>query len=270
MLNRFPVMRATRLLLPTITLALAGCSSDTGVLPPVHAGSPSGIKNVMLVHGAWADGSSWNQIITNLSADGYNVTAVQLPLTSLSEDVATVQRALARETGKTLLVAHSYGGVVITQLGNDPRVGGLVYVAAYAPDNGESARDLNGQVPATPITNDLMLDSNGYLTLTATGVAADFAPDLTPEQQTTIAATQGPISATNALGAQVSQVAWKTLPSWYVVSSNDHVISPALETKMANRMNATTLALPSGHLAMLSHPTEVTKFVETAATSLKP
>jgi pimeloyl-ACP methyl ester carboxylesterase len=270
MLNKFPVMGAMRLLLPTITLALAGCSSHTGGLPTVQAAGPTGVKNVLLVHGAWADGSSWNQIITNLNADGYNVTAVQLPLTSLSEDVATVQRALARETGKTLLVAHSYGGVVITQAGNDPKVGGLVYVAAYAPDNGESAVDLNGQVPATPIMNDLMLDSNGYLTLTATGVAADFAPDLTPEQQTTIAATQGPISAMNGLNVKVSQVAWKSLPSWYVVSSNDHVISPALETKMANRMNATTLALSSGHLAMLSHPTDVTKFVETAATSLKP
>jgi pimeloyl-ACP methyl ester carboxylesterase len=236
----------------------------------VQAAGPTGVKNVLLVHGAWADGSSWNQIITNLSADGYNVTAVQLPLTCLSADVATVQRALARETGKTLLVAHSYGGVVITQVGNDPKVAGLVYVAAYAPDNGESAVDLNGQVPATPIMNDLMLDSNGYLTLTANGVAADFAPDLTPEQQTTIAATQGPISAMNGLGASVTQVAWKSLPSWYVVSSNDHVISPALEAKMANRINATTLVLSSGHLAMLSHPTEVTQFVETAATSLKP
>ena len=270
MLNKFPAMGAMRLLLPTITLALAGCSSHTGVLPSVQAAGPAGVKNVLLVHGAWADGSSWNQIITNLNADGYNVMAVQLPLTSLSEDVATVQRALARETGKTLLVAHSYGGVVITQAGNDPKVGGLVYVAAYAPDNGESAIDLNSQVPATPIMNDLMLDSNGYLTLTVTGVAADFAPDLTPEQQTTIAATQGPISAINGLNAQVSQVAWKSLPSWYVVSSNDHVISPTLELTMAKRINATTITLQSGHLAMISHAAEVSTFIEKAASSLRP
>jgi pimeloyl-ACP methyl ester carboxylesterase len=259
-----------RFLVPTIVLALAGCSSHTGGLPPVLAAGPTGVKNVLLVHGAWADGSSWNQIITNLSADGYNVTAVQLPLTSLSDDVATVQRALAREIGKTLLVAHSYGGVVITQAGNDPKVGGLVYVAAYAPDNGESALDLNGQMAATPIMADLTLDSNGYLTLTAAGIVADFAPDLTPEQQTTITATQGPISAPNGLGAKVSQVAWRNLPSWFVVSSNDRVIAPALEVTMAKRMNATTVTLASGHLAMLSHPADVTKVVETAATSLKP
>ena len=258
------------LLVPVLSLALAGCSSETNVLPSVQAAGPTGVKNVLLVHGAWADGSSWNQIITNLSADGYNVTAVQLPLTSLAEDVMALQRALARETGKTLLVAHSYGGIVITQAGNDPKVAGLVYVAAYAPDNAESALDLNGQAPSTPINNDLLLDANGYLTLSATGIASDFAPDLTPQQQTTIAATQGPISAPNGLSVKVSQVAWKSLPSWYIVSSNDRVISPSLEMTMAKRMNATTITLSSGHLSLLSHPTDVTKFVETAATSLKP
>ncbi|WP_047495460.1 alpha/beta hydrolase [Terriglobus sp. TAA 43] len=271
MLHNFYVKGAIRLLIPTISLALAGCSSNSGGgLPPVQAAGPTGVKNVLLVHGAWADGSSWNPVITNLNADGYSVTAVQLPLTSLADDVATVQRALARVTGKTLLVAHSYAGVVITQVGNDPKVAGLVYVAAYAPDNGESVMDLNGQVAATPIMNDLILDTNGYLTLTVSGIAADFAPDLSPEQQTTIAVTQGPVSAPNAFGVKVSQVAWKSLPSWYVVSSNDHVISPTLEMNMAKRMNATTTTLTSGHLAMLSHSADVTKVVETAATSLKP
>ena len=268
--SKSPVDCAMGLMIATIVLALAGCSSHTDGLQSVQAAGPTGVKSVLLVHGAWADGSSWNQIITNLSADGYNVTAVQLPLTSLSDDVATIQRALARQAGKTLLVAHSYGGVVITQAGNDPKVSGLVYVAAYAPDNGESAVDLNGQAAATPIMKDLMLDANGYLTLTATGVAADFAPDLTPGEQTTIAATQGPISAPNGLGAKVSQVAWKTLPSWYVVSSNDRVIAPALELSMAKRMNATTITLQSGHLALISHAAEVSAFIEKAASSLQP
>jgi pimeloyl-ACP methyl ester carboxylesterase len=270
MTSRFHIRKAVCFLIPTALLTLAGCSSGIGGLSRVQAAGPAGIKNVLLVHGAWANGSSWNQVITNLNADGYNVTAVQLPLTSLAEDVATLQRALARENGKTLLVAHSYGGVVITQAGNDPKVAGLVYVAAYAPDDQESAIDLNGQVPATPIMNDLVLDSNGYLTLSASGVSADFAPDLTTEQQTTIAATQGPISAETALGAKVSQVAWKSLPSWYVVSSDDRVISPTLEMRMAKRMNAATVTLSSGHLAMLSHPSDVTKAVETAAISLTP
>jgi len=270
MFSNSSVKTSLRLLVPAVTLALAGCSSQIASVPRVQASGPTGIKNVLLVHGAWADGSSWNQVITSLNADGYNVTAIQLPLTSLDEDVTTLQRALAREPGKTLLVAHSYGGVVITQAGTDPKVAGLVYVAAYAPDNGESVLDLNGQVPATPITADLQQDSLGYLTLSAAGVTADFAPDLTPDQQTTIAATQGPISAPGAFAAKISQVAWKSLPSWYIVSSNDHVISPTLEATMAKRMNATTTTLSSGHLAMLSHPADVTKVVENAAGSLKP
>jgi pimeloyl-ACP methyl ester carboxylesterase len=270
MFSNFNAKISMRLLVPTIALALAGCSSQPKTLPTVQAAGPTGIKNILLVHGAWADGSSWNPLITSLTADGYNVTAVQLSLTSLTDDVATLQRALARETGKTLLVAHSYGGTVITQAGNDPKVGGLVYVAAYAPDNGESVFDLNKQVPETQIMGDLQQDSNGYLTLTTAGVAADFAPDLTSDQQTTLAATQGPISALGAFNVKASQVAWKSLPSWYVVSSNDHVISPTLEATMAKRMNATTTILSSGHLAMLSHTADVMKVVETAATSLKP
>jgi pimeloyl-ACP methyl ester carboxylesterase len=270
MFSKFNAKAPVRLLIPAIALALTGCSSQTGSLPTVKAAGPTGVKNILLVHGAWADGSSWNSIITSLTADGYNVTAVQLPLTSLADDAAALQRALARETGKTLLVAHSYGGVVITQAGNDAKVAGLVYVAAYAPDNGESVLDLNNQVPATQIMGDLQQDTNGYLTLTASGVAADFAPDLTADQQTTIAATQGPISAPGAFAAKVSQVAWRSLPSWYVVSSNDHVISPALEATMAKRMSATTSTLTSGHLSILSHPADVTKVVENAAASLKP
>lgn len=261
--------RAAGFAISTLVLTLAGCSSQSDV-PVAHAAGPTGVKNVLLVHGAWADGSSWNQVIANLNADGYNVTAVQLPLTCLENDVATLQRALARESGKTILVGHSYGGVVMTQAGNDPKVAGLVYVSAYAPDGGESAASLNATVPATPIMNDLQLDSAGFLTLSNTGVAADFAPDLTAAQQVSIAATQGPISLTGGLEATVTQVAWKSLPSWYVVSSNDRVISPALESSMAKRMNATTMTLQSGHLAMLSHPSEVTSFIETAATSLQP
>lgn len=253
----------------TLGLALVGCNSSTTV-QSVRAAGPTGVQNVLLVHGAWADGSSWNQVITNLSADGYNVTAVQLPLTSLVDDVAVVQRALARENGKTLMVAHSYGGIVMTQAGIDPKVAGLVYVCAYGPDAGESALSLNNTVPATPIASDLVPDTAGFLTLTNSGVAADFAQDLPAAEQTTIAATQGPINAVNAFSASVNQVAWKSLPSWYVIGANDRAIAPALEATMAKRMNATTLTLQSGHLAMLSHPTDVSMFIENAASSLKP
>ncbi len=260
---------ATGFAISALVLMLAGCSSQLDV-PIAHAAGPTGVKNVLLVHGAWADGSSWNQVIANLNADGYNVAAVQLHLASLDDDVETLQRALARESGKTILVGHSYGGMVMTQAGNDPKVAGLVYVCAYAPDAGESAVSLNAEEPATPIMNDLQPDSAGFLTLSSTGVAADFAPDLTAAQQVAIAATQGPISLSGGLMGKVTQAAWKSLPSWYVVASNDHVISPALEASMAKRVNATTITLQSGHLAMLSHPSDVTNLIETAATSLQP
>jgi pimeloyl-ACP methyl ester carboxylesterase len=238
-------------------------------VPTAKAAGPTGVKNVLLVHGAWADGSSWNGVITKLHADGYNVIAVQLPLTSLADDVAVVQRALAREDGKTLLVGHSYGGVVITEAGVDPKVAGLVYVSAFAPDAGESALSLTKTGPATPIGGDLVPDATGFLKLSDAGVAADFAQDLSPVQQKTIAATQGPISAPGAFSANVTHVAWKNLPSWFVISSNDRAIGATLEETMAKRINATTLTLKSGHLAMLSHPAEVSNFIEKAANSLK-
>jgi len=254
-------------ILASLAIALSGCTSKSSSV--VQAAGPTGVKNVILVHGAWADGSSWTSVIATLNADGYNVTAVQLPLTSLADDAAVVQRALARETGKTLLVGHSYGGVVITQAGTDPKVAGLVYVAAYAPASGESALSLNGTVPNTPILNDLSADASGFLTISNAGVAADFAQDLSVADQTTVALTQGPISAPGALSASVTTVAWNNVPSWYVVASNDRVISPALEATMAKRMNATTLTLQSGHLAMISHAPDVSAFIEKSASSLQ-
>jgi pimeloyl-ACP methyl ester carboxylesterase len=263
------LFKKSQYVLVSLTLALAGCFSSTQRVQTVQAAGPTGVQNVLFVHGAWADGSCWNQVISNLAADGYNVTAVQLPLTSLADDVAVVQRALARENGKTLLVSHSYGGMVITQAGIDPKVAGLVYVSAYAPAAGESALSLNNTVPATPIAGDLQQDASGFLTLTNAGVAADFAQDLPASEQITIAATQGPLSAI-AFSASATQVAWNNVPSWYIVASNDRAISPTLEAAMAKRMNATTITLQSGHLSMLSHPTDVSNFVESAATSLKP
>jgi pimeloyl-ACP methyl ester carboxylesterase len=251
-------------------LALTLAGFVTLGVPTAKAAGPAGVKNVLLVHGAWADGSSWNRVITKLHADGYNVTAVQLPLTSLADDVAVVKRALALEDGKTLLVGHSYGGVVITEAGTDPKVAGLVYVAAFAPDADESALSLTKTGPATPIGGDLVPDATGFLKLSAAGVAADFAQDLSPAEQTTIAATQGPLSAPNAFSANVTHVAWKNLPTWFIVASNDRAIGATLEQTMAKRMNATTITLKSGHLAMLSHPKEVSDFVEKAASSLKP
>jgi len=229
------------------------------------------VTNTVLVHGAWTDGSSWSKVIPLLQADGYNVVAVQLPLTSLTEDAAVVQRAIALLPGHVLLVGHSYGGSVITQAGGDPKVEGLVYVAAFAPDTGESAYSLGATVPATPIMADFTQDATGFLKLTANGIGADFAQDLTPAEQSLVATTQGPVNAPNALaGPIINGPAWKTHPSWYIIASNDRVIGPVLEQTMASRMKATVVTIASSHVVMLAQPTAVTAFIEKAATTLAP
>src|ERR1700761_6696878 len=157
----------------------------------------SQVKNIVLVHGAFADESSWSKVIPLLLAKGYKVTAVSNPLTTFQDDVAATKRALAAQDGPVILVGHSYGGVVITEAGVDPKVVGLVYVAAFAPDAGESGLSLTKTGPATPIGADLVPDAAGFLKLSAAGVAADFAQDLSPAEQIEIAATQGPLSAPN-------------------------------------------------------------------------
>jgi pimeloyl-ACP methyl ester carboxylesterase len=173
--------------------------------------------------------------------------------------------------GHVLLVGHSYGGAVITQAGGNPKVEGLVYVAAYGPDQGESVLSLGATFPATPIMNDFTQDATGFLKLTAAGVAADFAQDLTPAEQAGITVTQGPTNAPNALAGTISATpAWKTLPSWYVIASNDRVIGPALEQTMATRMKAAVLNVSSSHVAMLAQPAAVTTFIEKAAATLAP
>lgn len=216
------------------------------------------------------DGSSWSKVIPLLRADGYNVVAVQLPLTSLAEDAKAVQRAIALEPGATLLVGHSYGGAVITQAGDDPKVKGLLYVNAFAPDVGESAYGLGNTVAPTPVAQEVRPDAQGYLKLTSTGISDDFAQELTDAEKASLFVTQGPINSTDALGGAVSTAAWKTRPSWYIVGSNDRVIAPALEQTMASRMKATTITLTSCQVSLLAHPTDVAAFIEKAAATLKP
>jgi pimeloyl-ACP methyl ester carboxylesterase len=249
----------------TLSTLLLGCESATRV----QANGPIGAKNILLVHGAWADGSSWAKVIPLLQADGYNVVAVQLPLTSLAEDVKAVQRAIALEPGATLLVGHSYGGAVITQAGNDPKVEGLLYVNAFAPDAGESAYGLGNTVPA-PVASEIRPDTGGYLKLTTTGITEDFAQELTDSEKANLLVTQGPINATDALAGVITTPAWKTRPSWYIIGSNDRVISPSLEATMAARIKATTITLASCHVSLLAHPSDVTAFIERAASTLAP
>jgi len=220
-------------------------------------------KDVILVHGAWADGSSWSKVISLLERRGFHVTAVQLPLTSVADDVATVNRAIELDPGPLLLVGHSYAGIVITEAGNDPKVSGLVYISAFAPDAGQSIASLNASVPVTPVAAQLRLNA-GFLSITTEGISADFAPDLSDTEKQTLAVTQGPIAAV-ALGTPATAPAWLTKPSWYMVASEDRVLSPALEATMAQTINAETTTVRSSHVIMLSRPDAVADVIARAA-----
>lgn len=234
-----------------------------------------GVRNIVLVHGAWADGSSWSRVIPLLEADGYQVVAAQLPLTSLAEDDAAAQRAIARITaahpGPVLLVGHSYGGVVIGDTpGNDPNVAGLVYVAAFALDSGESALSLLMTLkPPSPLTPFLVFDATkSFATISTNGVAEAFAQDLPKPEQALLTATQGPASVAVLSAMPTVTPAWRSKPSWFIVAGHDKAITAGLEEKMAEKINATTITLPTCHLAMLQDPTRVAALIEQAAVSL--
>lgn len=224
----------------------------------------SATKSIILVHGAWADGSSWSKIIPLLIAKGLNVTAVQLPLTSLADDAATVKRALALESGPVVLVGHSYGGAVITEAGNDPKVAALVYVAAFAPDAGQSAGSLNASVPPAPLGAEVRPDPQGFLKLTKTGVYDDFGQDVTPTEKLELYAAQAPTNA-KALGGTISTPAWRSKPSWYIVAAQDRAIPPTLEATMAKTIRAKTTTVQGSHLIMLSKASAVAAVIEDAA-----
>jgi pimeloyl-ACP methyl ester carboxylesterase len=221
-------------------------------------------KNIVLVHGAWADGSSWSKVIPKLESEGFHVTAVQLPLTSFSDDVATVKRALALEEGPVLLVGHSYGGAVITEAGNDPKVAGLVYVAAFAPGQGESVGALLKSVPPSPLLAETKPDAQGFLKLTPKGMTEDFAQDLPDAEKKTLLATQAPFAA-KSFETQIKSPAWNAKPSFYVVATEDRAIPPELQTRMAKTIKADTISVPTSHVAMLSRPDEVAAHITRAA-----
>jgi pimeloyl-ACP methyl ester carboxylesterase len=221
--------------------------------------------NIILVHGAWAEGSSWSSVIEGLQADGYQVTAPQFPLTSLADDVARLRQVLALQGGPTVIAGHSYGGQVMTALGTDtPNVVGLVYVAAFAIDEGESLGGLLSQGPPTPALAHQFIDNEGFAWLTEDDFVNHFGGDVDPVQAKVLYAVQQPLAA-SAFNEVMTVPAWKTVPSWYLVSQDDQALPPDAQRIFANRMNATTVEVPSGHLAMVSHPTEVVKLTETAA-----
>jgi len=224
---------------------------------------------IVLVHGAFADGSSWNKVIPILQKKGYQTIAVQNPLTSLADDVAFVERALSEVSGKVVLVGHSWGGAVITQAGNSEKVTSLVYVAAYAPDEGQSIESISKdahevrKIPGVPGLTDPVI-SDGYIRLKEEAVIKFFAQDLPRQEARNIAAVQGRFHV-STLGAKVTNPAWKNKPSYYIVSDNDQIISPTLESEMAKNINATTFHLPASHVAMLSKPEKVAEVILKAA-----
>lgn len=218
------------------------------------------MKNIVLVHGAWADGSGWRQIYDILRARGYNVSVVQNPLTSLADDVAAVDRVLARQEGATLLVGHSYGGVVITEAGDAPNVAGLVYVAAFVPDQGESVATLieGGEPPP------LQPSADGFLFFNPTIFAQVFAHDLPTDQGAFLAAAQVP-PAGAAFGTPVSQAAWRKRRSWYVLSTEDRVIPAAAQRQMATRASAVITEVRASHAVYISQPEAVADAIDAAA-----
>jgi pimeloyl-ACP methyl ester carboxylesterase len=221
--------------------------------------------NIVLVHGAGADGSSWSGVIERLQADGYHVTAPQFPLTALADDVARLRQVLDLQDGPAIVAGHSYGGQIMTALGADaPNVAGLVYVAAFGLDQGESLGALLSQGPVTPALAHLVTDTQGFAWLSEDDFVSHFAADVDPVKAKVMYAAQQPL-ATSALGEVMGVPAWKTLPSWYLVATDDQALAPDAERMFASRMGATTVEIPSSHLPMVSHSGDVAQLIKTAA-----
>ncbi|MCY1291211.1 Pyrethroid hydrolase [compost metagenome] len=240
--------------------ALALALAMTTSLFTLGSQAASAQPSVVIVHGAFADGSDWARVVPLLQAEGIKVTVVQNPLTSLADDVAATQRALNNQDGDVVLVGHSWGGTVISQAGTDKKVRSLVYVAAFAPNAGQNTKELYNGYPSPPGVSQIAADKNGYLYLTPQGMATDFAQDLSREQAAVMAATQGPIRAA-AFEEKTSAAAWQGKPSWYVVSNQDRMIQPDLQRAFAKKIGASVTQLDASHVPQQSRPAEVAKVI---------
>jgi pimeloyl-ACP methyl ester carboxylesterase len=224
----------------------------------------SAIRNIVLVHGGFVDGSGWAAVYKLLKKDGYNVVVVQNPTLSLADDVAVTRRAIAAQSGPVLLVGHSYGGVVITEAGTDPKVAGLVYIAAFAPDKGESVssliKDLQPGAPVPPI----LPPQDGFLFLDRAKFHFSFAADVDVDTATFMASSQVPWGV-EALAGTISEPAWRTKPSWYLVSTEDRMIPPPAQRSMSKRAGSTVTEIAGSHAVYMSQPKSVATFIEKAA-----
>ena len=254
-LNRFAAAIA-------LAFTATGSHAAAPAPSPSPSPSPSSIKNVVLVHGFFADGSGWRGVADILARDGYQVAIVQEPQTSLADDVSATTRAIDAMDGKVILVGHSYGGVVITQAGVDPKVAGLVYVAAFAPDAGESLLTLAKKTP--PASDGIKATSDGHLYFNQAQFHADFAADL-PAADAAFMARSQVMPAVQTASTPVTQAAWRTKPSWAIVSTADRTVNPDLERTMAARAGSHVVAIDGSHATFIVHPAEVAKVIEQAA-----
>ena len=226
--------------------------------------SDSAVKTIVLVHGGFVDGSGWEEVYKILKKDGYNVNIVQNPTISLADDVAVTKRVLATQSGRVILVGHSYGGAVITEAGNDPKVAGLVYIAAFAPDKGESVSSLiKDPAPDAPVPP-ILPPVDGYLFLDKAKFGASFADDVDSEKASFMAESQVPWGV-EALNGAITEAAWKTKPSWYLVATEDKMIPPPAQHFMSKRAGSTVVEVAGSHAIYVSQPKAVAKLIESAA-----
>jgi pimeloyl-ACP methyl ester carboxylesterase len=223
-----------------------------------------GVKNVVLVHGGFVDGSGWQGVYDHLKNDGYNVTVVQNPTMSLADDVAVTKRALAAQSGPAILVGHSYGGVVVTEAGNDPKVAGLVYIAAFAPDKGESVSSLIKNAPPGAPVPPILPPQDGYLFLDRTKFQASFAADVSADVAAFMADSQVPWGL-DALNGAVTEPAWKTKPSWYLVATEDRMIPPDAQRAMSKRAGSNVIEVKGSHAVYVSQPGAIANIIAKAA-----
>jgi pimeloyl-ACP methyl ester carboxylesterase len=254
-IHRFKLAAAAAALVG-LSFSAVAATPATGAAAAQDGTGPS----VVIVHGAFADGSDWAKVIPLLQAKGVHVVAVQNPLSSLEDDVAAARRAIDAQPGKVVLVGHSWGGTVITEAGANDKVASLVYVAAFAPDAGQNSAELGKGYPAAPGSAHIVADASGFLSLTREGMSKHFAQDLPASATAVMTATQGPILG-KSFEQKVSVAAWKTKPSWYLATSADHMIQPALQLDMAKNIGAHLSRVNSSHVPQQSQPAKVAEVI---------
>ena len=247
---------------PSRAIALVVCL----VLPAVPATASSG-RNIVLVHGMNMDGSAWRAVSDRLGADGHRVTVVQLPLTSVADDVAATRRALELQDGPVVLAGHSYGGMVISQAGTDPDVRALVYVAAFQPERGESLGSLNASAPAAMPADAVRVFDDGYYLVAPDAWVADVATGL-PEADARFSALSQAASNTSIFGYEAEAAAWRDVPVWSAIATGDRAVSPELQRRMSARSGATVVEIDAGHLLPMTNPDEVAALIEAAAAAI--